>query len=257
MKVRHLDSVCVVGQDDRARNMATSLGRGYPVCTPMEAHDRPLAVVGSGPSVRDYLEEIRAVKEVWAINGAYDYMVDVGIVPTGFFALDPLPGLVDYVRNPRHETTYYLASTVDSSVLDALDGFRIRLWHTNAEDMTYPSGAWSMRGGTTAITRAPYLGYCLGHRDITLYGADSSFEGNRYCYDDGTYECDSQAPRMKFTCNGEGPFDTELCLLKQVSQLGVIVDLFKGMLKIKCGGLMDAYMRAPVRDDSDIELATL
>ena len=254
MKARHLDSVCIVGPDDRARNMATSLGRGYPVCIPIDAHDRPLVVVGSGPSVRDYLDAIRSAKEVWAINGAYDYLVGMGVVPTGFFALDPLPGLVDYIRHPRKETIYYLASTVDLSVLDALDGYDVRIWHTNAEDMTYPSGAWSMRGGTTAITRAPYLGYCLGYRDITIYGADSSFNGNRYCYEDGQYPCDSEAPRMKFMCNGEGPFETELCLLKQVSQLGVIIGIFNGMLKIKSGGLVDAFLRSPVMDDSDIEL---
>jgi 6-hydroxymethylpterin diphosphokinase MptE-like len=254
MQVTHLDSQCVVGTDDRVQNMAASLARGLAVCRPQDPHARPLAIVGSGPSLRDHLDEIAAASEVWAINGAYDHLVALGIVPSGFFGLDPLPGLADYVRHPSPATTFYPASTCDPSVLDALAGQRVLLWHTHADDLTYPSGSWCIPGGTTAVTRAPYLAHLLGYRDITIFGADSSFEGSRYCYDDGKYGCDSVAPRMRVAINGEGPFETELCLLKQVTQLGVIAEIFKGELQFKCGGLLDAYMRAPTMDDSDVEL---
>ena len=122
--------------------------------------------------------------------------------------------------------------------------------------MDYPRGEWIVGGGTTAMTRAPYFGLLQGWRDITLFGADSSFDGREYCYKWGTYSCDIAATKVWVDVNGGNgqAFETELGLLKQVSQLGVLHTKFNGMLKFRCGGLMAAFMRAPTMDDSQIEV---
>lgn len=260
LKARELESSCVVDEEGRVSNLTRVLERGFPSIERSEPHDRKLAVVGSGPSVKEHLEELRTWDgEVWAINGAYDYLVSQGVIPQGFVGMDPLPGLAEYVLGVRPESTAYLASFCDLSVFDNLEGKNVVLWHPESENMIerYPKGSMIIGGGSTVMTRAPFLAHCLGYRDITLFGADSSFdvEYGPYCYQWGRYGCDiDNHPVWIKTPDGQGPFLTEVGMMKQVSQLGVIIANFRGMLKVKCGGLMNAFLNSPMGDDSNIDV---
>lgn len=253
--ITHLDSVCVVNPEGCARNLNASLARGLPVCSPQPERTDRLAVVGSGPSVRGYLDELREWSgEIWAINGAYDFLISEGIIPDGFIGVDPLPGLAEYVQGAKPETTFYLSGLCDPSVFDALEGRQVKLWFPEQESVKFPGGLWLVGGGTTALTRSPMLARMLGFRDVTIYGADSSFEESRYCYAHGTYKEDSVAPVNWVTVNDEGPFPTEIGLLKQVSQFGVIAQGFRGKLTFRCGGLLDAFLRAPTMPEEFIDV---
>lgn len=263
MKAALLESHCVVNAEGRLANLKLNLARGLPVLTKeTPAHDRPLLVVGSGPSIADppILSKINTWPgDIWAINGAYDFLLENDIVPEGFFGIDPLPGLADYVRNAQEYTTFYIASMCDPSVFDALHGRKVLLWHACAEDAgIFPEGHKVVYGGTTAVTRAPFLAYGLGYRNINLIGVDSSYaKHSPYCYRWGSYETDIAEPVMSVMINGEGPFSTDLGLLKQVTQLGTMLNAFnrhREMLKVHPAGLMGAFMRAPTMDDSGIEM---
>jgi hypothetical protein len=254
--IRHLDSQCVVSSEECTANLHRVLSRDYPRCEPAPERTDKLAIVGSAPSVLEHLAELRGWPgEIWAINGAYNFLQDHGVVAQGFIGVDPLPGLAEYVQRAQPQTTFYLSGLCDLAVFDRLDGFPVRVWFPEQMSVGYPEGLWLVGGGTTAITRAPFLARMLGFRDITIYGADSSFSDGRYCYQHGTYGEDSIAPINRVMVNGEGPFDTEICLLKQVSQLGVIALYWDGDLKFKCGGLLDAYLRAPVVTDAITDAA--
>lgn len=244
-----LDSQCVVSSEDCEQNMAHVLSRGFPLCTPQPERTDALAIVGSAPSVSRYLDEIRDTPNVWAINGAYNFLLDHGIVASGFIGVDPLPGLAQYVGRAHPRTAFYLSGLCDLSVFDALDGFNIGVWFPEQTGVKFKSGLWMVPGGTTAVTRAPFLARMLGFRDITIYGADCSADEGRYCYEYGTYNEDTKAPLNKVMINGEGPFFTELAMLKQCSQLGVIAQLHPEF-KFKCGGLLDAFLRAPMTTDA-------
>lgn len=260
IKAKPVDSVCVVDADGRIANLKSNMARGLPVSTEMPKRDDPLAIVGSGPSVSTSLAELREWPgAIWAINGAYDYLLSQDIVPHGFVAIDPLPGLVEYVQNPHPETTFYIASTCDPSVLDALDGHNVILWHAASEDtFELPGGSKPIFGGTTVVTRAPFLAIMQGFRSITMFGVDSSYEETGpYCYRWGTYKEDINNPIMRIMINGEGPFYSELGLVKQIPQLFDMLKIFnqkQNMLTIRPAGLMGAYMRAPVLDDSQVEV---
>ena len=188
----------------------------------------------------------------------------------GFFGTDPLPGLADYVRRPHRQTTFYISAYCDPAVFDALDGYDVKLWFAHQDGVEFPAkmpeGAETIPGGTTAITRAPFLARCLGFRDVTLYGADSSFagvtrqegdqlifEGQRYSYKDGTYAEDSKSGVKGpiVTADGKGPFWSEVPLLQQVAQLGVMHthQTWGVKLNIRCHGLMDAFIKAPLETD--------
>lgn len=254
MKYTVLESLLPVTDDEFAHNLRINLERGIPRCEPLpERENNRLAIVGSGPSVRDYLEEIESFDgEVWAINGAYNFLQGQGIVAQGFLGCDPLPGLCDYLKRPNKATTFYLAGTVDPTTFDAVEGHDVRMWFLKSENIKYPGGLWAVTGGTTVLLRAPFLAWMLGFRDLTFFGADSSFDPNgRYCYETGTYRWDSEAPVNEvYTPNGEGPFYTEICLLKQVSQFHAIRQMYRGKMEFRCGGLLDAFMRSPTYDES-------
>ena len=66
---------CCVDADTRRQNIKINLSLGYPVCVPEPRHLRKIAIVGSGPSVKEYLPELIDFDgEVWAVNGAHDWL---------------------------------------------------------------------------------------------------------------------------------------------------------------------------------------
>jgi hypothetical protein len=256
MKYTVLESLLPVTDDEFAHNLQVNLGRDIPRCEPLpERENNRLAIVGSGPSVRDYLDEIKSFDgEVWAINGAYNFLQDEGIV-CNFLGCDPLPGLCDYLNKPHADSVFYIAGTADPTTFDAVEGYDVRMWFLKSQNIKYPPGLWAVIGGTTVLLRAPFLAWMLGFRDLTFFGADSSFDPKgRYCYETGTYQWDSKAPVNEvYTPDGKGPFYTEICLLKQVSQFHAIREIYRGKMEFRCGGLLDAFMRSPVYDDSMLE----
>jgi len=85
----------------------------------------------------------------------------------------------------------------------------------------------------------------MGYRDITLFGADSSFADDaRYSYENGTYQEDNFNEAQTVWVNGQ-PFETELKLVKQVSLLRLFEDWPGAKVQFRCGGLMDAFLKAP------------
>lgn len=249
MAVTHIESRCVVDDEGCARNLASAVARNLPFIEEQPARTERLAIVASGPSVSAHLDEIKSFDHIWAVNGAYGYLIDQGIICDGFVGVDPLPSLAGYFDNAHERTTFYMSAHCDPSTFDVLKGFKVQLW-TPEVDAATPK-LKRISGGTSAITRAPFVARELGFRDITLFGVDSSFNGSRYCYRDGDYPEDSKAPVMRVFCNGEGPFLTELCLVKQVSQLGVMAmyQTWGVKFQIKCGGLLDAYLRSPLETE--------
>ena len=256
MKARLLDSVCVVSNDGCTANLETALARDLPRCEPTPAHGRALAVIGGGPSVRWHIEELRAWSgDLWAVNGVYEYLLDEGVVPTGFIGVDPLPGLAEYVKRAHPDTTFLMSGLCDPSVFDRLKGHQVSLWFPEQSGMKFPGGLWIVNGGTTGLTRTPFLARMLGYRDITIFGADSSFdEDSRYCYKYGSFAEDSKAKVIFAEIEGEGIFPTEIALAKQVAQFWAIKQSLGDELKFKCGGLLAAFLRSPTMDDSLIEL---
>ena len=245
MTYRVLETRCVVDQAGREQHIRHALSLGLPVCSKSPARDGRLAIVASGPSVRDYLDELRAFDgEVWAINGAYDYLIREGRVPDGFVGLDPQREMVKFLTDPHIETTFYIASCSHPDVFDCVRGFDVRLWHSNSDTIrALPAGSYAVPGGITCITRAPFLAHLLGWRDVSIYGADCSYHEHPYAYATEARQCDPNDRTMVVRVNGH-LFRTELGLMHQASNLGALETVFPAKLTFRCGGMLPEFLKS-------------
>ena len=215
--------------------------RGFPVCGIEEKHQGKIAIVGSGPSVRDLVPEISEFETIWGINGAYGYLVERGITPD-FVSVDPSEKMLVHLTDPQRASTFYLASVTHPKAFDALDGFNIKLWHSMAEGLPDDCKP-RVIGGTTCITRATCLARMLGWRDITFYGCESSYAEKRNICG----EPDRTRINMKV---GDEIFVTDMILAHQVSELVGLSEAIP--LKFRCGGLTEAMVNAPIQQLEDV-----
>lgn len=248
MKLVPVEGRCILSDDACRANVVSALARGLRVCGWAPKRTGRIAIVGSGPSVLNYLDELRAWDgEVWAVNGAYRFLLNEDVRVHGFVGLDPVPGLSEYVKERDERTTFFLSSVCDPSVFDELKAAPdVWLWHSKNAAMPHPEHQCVVSGGTTCLTRAPFLAHMVGWRDITVYGGDSSFSERVYCYEHGTFAEDTQYERFEVEV-GDRVFLTEFCLLKQAPVFGVMQQMFNGLLKFRCEGtLLDAYLNSPI-----------
>jgi hypothetical protein len=148
-------------------------------------NDGHMAIVGSGPSVAGFVDQIRSDQEagrpVMAIKGAHDWLIEHGITPDLWCALDAQPKIVDGVKHKSKKVGYLLASKADPSVFDWLSDQQVVMWHPwlgiGEEKLLDPRGM-RIGGGTSSGLRGIVLAYLMGFRKVILYGFDSCLAGD-------------------------------------------------------------------------------
>jgi uncharacterized Rossmann fold enzyme len=162
-------------------NTISALGRGLPELEgqALFRHDGTFVVVGSGPSLPLFAQEIRAEKEkgrpICAIKGAHDWLMEQEITPTVFVTTEPRERL-HQVQKKNQDTLYLLASRTDPALFDWLSDCKVILWHSYSDNEKWPelAGKFLVGGGTTSGLRAVTLAYAVfGFRRFTLYAFDS------------------------------------------------------------------------------------
>lgn len=132
----------------------------YPVC----------AVVGGGPSVMDYLDELRAWQgDVFAINDTGKYLSDNGIAST-IISVDGTR--IPFRIGPLVKGAIF-ATRVHRIQFSQLKGLPIRVF-----DMAEEDRAKGVEGGPTSICRTPHLLLRMGYAGIAYFGMDGSFLGD-------------------------------------------------------------------------------
>lgn len=170
-------------------NVKEATERGYPrLVVSDEIKDRPISICGAGPSLAKTRHDV--VGDVMACNSAIAHLDRNGIKVDFGFLWDADPIVAKFAHRVVG-CTYYVASRCDPGVFDTLEGMKVVLWHATGDygllemlaDMPGECDQPCVNGGSAAVTRAIYLAYALGYRDIHLHGADSSWgygELNRY-----------------------------------------------------------------------------
>jgi len=160
-------------------NIRYSLSLGLPEFVPsLVKHDGTMVVVGSGPSLPTFIEDIRKEKElkrpIMALNGSHDFLVENGIIPDVFMTVDPRP-MLQNLKNVNDQTVYLIASRAHPSTFDSVKGKDVVIFHSWSWDKETEllNGKFVVTGGTTSGTRSFPLGHCMGFRKFVAYGLDS------------------------------------------------------------------------------------
>lgn len=204
----------VAGQ--HVSHIQSACQRGLPELAPaIVAHDGPMVVVGSGPSLPTYLEELRAEREkgrpICAVKGSHDWLCDHGLEPDLFVSVEPRDRRHQF-RKKNERTVYLLASRVAPEVFDELKDCRVMLWHSygKPEEVAALNGhsKYAIGGGSTSGLRAIAVCYILGFRHFILYGFDSCNDKEGRKRFDGSQTglttdviIEVGGERKKFTCN--------------------------------------------------------
>jgi hypothetical protein len=139
-------------------------------------HYKKIAVVASGPSVKDYLDELRNFDgDIIAINKENQHLQDEGIKFQKVVVIDPLI-MPEYLGKPLKDVTYYFASNCRPELFRAYRDYNVVLFHIFSDGVTYPKNKKHMIVGSVAALAAIRVAKHLGYRDIHVFGMDCSWE---------------------------------------------------------------------------------
>lgn len=230
--------------EENGRNILSALERRLPTFAPaLCAHDGTFVVVASGPSMPSQIGAIRSdsqTRPVCAINGAYDYLIDCGIVPNLFLTVDPRP-MPQNVTRPHQDTIFLLASRVNPELFDRLKDHKVMLWHSYGalEEHQFYKPAPSVGGGSTSGLRAITIGWLMGFRKFILYGMDSCLAEDRltkrFTGEHAGVVIDVTVGNRTFYCNG--------AMAQQAQEFQELYRTFPGIsMECRGGGLLAAII---------------
>lgn len=169
---------------DRLRRMEENMRLDVPRLEPQPIRPGVLAVCGYGPSLRDSWQNI-TTRFVCTTSGAHDFLAERGIIPTWHVEYDPREHKLDFLRNPRKETTYCIASTCSPNMFELLRDQKVLIWHALAhpdEDVALIRQVEGdnilLYGGSNAGCRAIVVGHVLGFRAFELHGFDCAYKAD-------------------------------------------------------------------------------
>jgi len=174
--------------ESNAANILSSLARGLPELSPaLCRHDGTFAIAASGPSLPQFVDEIKREREngrpICAINGAHDFLCDNGLEPDLFLSVDPRETIVPNTKRKNQNTIYLLASRCHPALFDHLSDCKVMLWHSWSYEKECEAfrekGKAAIGGGTTSGLRAINVAYVMGFRKVVLYGMDSCLADDR------------------------------------------------------------------------------
>lgn len=165
-----------------ARNIRSVLERPYKPFNRwmVEPHEREVSICGFGPSLKRTWKQLRG--DVWACNGAHNWLIEQGVIPKFAMFWDPIGAVAQFVK-PHPDVTYMVASRCHPSVFEALEGYHYYVWHCAGDacldDLLceFKKAEPMLPGGTAAVTRAMVVVTTMGYRKINIFGGDGSFDG--------------------------------------------------------------------------------
>jgi hypothetical protein len=170
-------------------NVTHNITRGFQQVEPHPTNDIEVMIVGGGPSALDNIETIRRLRsngvKLIAINGAYKWCIDNGIMPSAYIMVDARPFNTRFVSPIIDDCKYFIASQCHPSAFDSLPQDRTYIWHTSADLINDVLAAqyknwWAVPGGSTVLLRAIPLFRMLGFKRFHLFGCDSCLDGESH-----------------------------------------------------------------------------
>lgn len=189
LRVKPVDSVDKSEQFQHIADNTKAIGEWVKA---YQAHNKHALLVSAGPTLAEFLPEIRKRQAegavVFAVKHAFPVLKAAGITPDYTVLLDPRPvdgvsthGVVrtDLFKDAGPEDTFLLATMTHPSVrrhLEARDS-RIIGWHaqtggTAEANLPEFQTGLAIGGGTCAATRMQTIAFVLGFRRLHFFGYD-------------------------------------------------------------------------------------
>lgn len=182
---------CNTPEGVRAEHIRINSGRNIRWLEEEPLKDKPLYVVAGGPSLKHRWAELLDKHgtqlhdiDILALNNAYGFLLEKGIVPNYFMLMDARPENAQFVQDYSVGTMHYLAAQCHPDVFDALLNGKKTLWFSHEDAAKQVPGKKLMLAapvGTVGM-KALSLGFALGYREFRLYGYDSSYADTHHAY---------------------------------------------------------------------------
>jgi hypothetical protein len=205
------------------RNKVDNQRLGLPVFGEAKGTLGALAVVGGGPEVARYVDELRAWDgEIWAINGAFDWCKERGIHAT-FFTLD---ASIELATIAAGATKAVLADWCPTDVVGAVNG-PVQLVRVEGTPL-----------GCSSAASAPMLAAIAGYPSLTMFGVESSFRGEQ----EHVYQWQLAVPSRALVECGGREYLTSPSLIMQAEYLADIARKVGGYVMVKGDGFLPALI---------------
>lgn len=167
-------------------NVRHNIAQGWEQVHPHATNDLECMILGGGPSMPAFLDEIRAKRaagvKLLTLNGAYNWALAHGLTPSAQIIVDARAFNARFTKPVVDGCKYLIASQCDPGVLEGLPKDRTYLFHTMTGLITdlleaQYQGEWhAIPGGSTVLLRAIPLMRMLGYARFHLYGCDSCLQ---------------------------------------------------------------------------------
>jgi hypothetical protein len=221
-----LETVC--------QNIEAAAARDLPGIPRLSRLGRKLVVIGGGPSISDYQDElctlaVDPMTDVWAVNGAWIWCQDRGIDAT-FFAVDPHPIVLNWLqaKDGSLPKRTILSVCCDPKVFDRLSG---------SEIIALAQGKEDLKGGSSTAGLAPHLAMLMGYSGVIFYGCESSYQMGM----SHAYMHEARDEEMIIVADGCEHL-TAPDFMMQAKELAAFINAFPEYLTERSGGLLRALI---------------
>lgn len=141
--------------------------------------NKPIAIVGGAPSLKDTIHKLEEYQNVVVCGSAHDHVIrNGGGTVTHCVICDPDPIMGNYLTQADPSIKYYVASQCDKSIFDHLRrcSCDVFVWDAageNFDNSVFGDTKSLCGGGCTVLTRAMFLALAFGYNTLHLFGADS------------------------------------------------------------------------------------
>lgn len=217
-------------------NFASNIKRDVPWLDESEPNDKPALICGAAPSLRVHMDDVKSLKaegaKIYACNSANHVLIDEGLEVDYQPVLDAALVMADYIH-PKAKT-HLLASYIDPKCFDVAPN--VVLWHPSIDWIEQelkdnPRKFMYIGGGISVAISALCLAYTMGHREMHVFGMDSSYDGKTF-YANGRGIAKSETNQLEVTVEYGGKSYPTTYDMKQ--QVIIFLEVAKLLLEAGC-----------------------
>ncbi len=170
---------------------------GIPHLPELLPHKGRMAIVGAGPSVSGFVDDIKKYKisdldNIMSLNGAHEWLIQHGVPPRihVIAEIDDADVEVHLGGAPHKDVVYYISSSCPESISRQLANYKRVLWHPFMPMQGYQQAInryfkneFMVCSGWATFFKSLSIAATLGFRQFELFGIDSSFEESSHIDD--------------------------------------------------------------------------